>query len=466
MHSITIHSIFAYGKLKSLTNQLLNCVLNAFYFPPIRAAFSSKIRMPGMLEVNYEFLESLIRERMKQMRIEDLRIKLEYYSEDYNEEREMEPRPAQLEDALNKDAIGVERESEGRRPSKRRAEDNGNREVNLPPLLAAHLGRNKNGQPLQSTLTSAYEGHQPLTNLGGNLPPNDTHLSYNAPPFIPNSLQPSNSHVHTYVNPYPQPNAAMTIEGLKMPYHVGSNDGKGDPDNYLHLFEGSIVNYEDLKAKFWSYFSQQKKFTKTHLTVHNIKQRDGESTSAFVTRYADDTLHILVLHEEQRIFGFIHGLKTRSVEFLSTDLSTTYKGLMEKTYTWIKAKEVATNGGPNDHRESLTGLIKPKRNPSNKESSKSLRAASSNAKQKSCKVRTAYPSGERNNKGKARPLDTQLGEWKQGNKDIVPAEAPILMISRESHILKIKLVEEPVDGLGEITFPLFLVPTIPLILSS
>nr|GEV04495.1 hypothetical protein [Tanacetum cinerariifolium] len=49
MPSITIHSIFSYGKLKSLTNQSLNCVLNAFDFPPIRAAFSCKIRMPGVL---------------------------------------------------------------------------------------------------------------------------------------------------------------------------------------------------------------------------------------------------------------------------------------------------------------------------------------------------------------------------------------------------------------------------------
>nr|GEU62981.1 integrase, catalytic region, zinc finger, CCHC-type, peptidase aspartic, catalytic [Tanacetum cinerariifolium] len=40
MPSITIYSIFAYGKLKSLTNQSLNCVLNAFDFLPIRVAFS------------------------------------------------------------------------------------------------------------------------------------------------------------------------------------------------------------------------------------------------------------------------------------------------------------------------------------------------------------------------------------------------------------------------------------------
>nr|GEW61906.1 hypothetical protein [Tanacetum cinerariifolium] len=76
---------------------------------------------------------------------------------------------------------------------------------------------------------------------------------------------------------------------------------------------GSILKYENLKAKFLSHFSQQKKFTKTHLAVHNIKHREGESTRAFITRYTNDTLQILGLHEEQRIFGFSHGLRTRSL---------------------------------------------------------------------------------------------------------------------------------------------------------
>nr|GEW56671.1 hypothetical protein [Tanacetum cinerariifolium] len=94
---------------------------------------------------------------------------------------------------------------------------------------------------------------------------------------------------------------------------------------------------------------QQKRFTKTHLAVNNIKQREGESVGAFATRYTDDTLQILVLHKDQRIPGFVHGLRTRNlVEHLSTDLPSTYKGLMEKTYTWIEAKEIAANGAPND----------------------------------------------------------------------------------------------------------------------
>ncbi|GKE79170.1 hypothetical protein Tco_1545290 [Tanacetum coccineum] len=47
-------------------------------------------------------------------------------------------------------------------------------------------------------------------------------------------------------------------DGLKIPSYVGSYYGKGDLDNYLHLFKGvirNIVNYEDLKAKLQSHFS-------------------------------------------------------------------------------------------------------------------------------------------------------------------------------------------------------------------
>ncbi|GJW53789.1 reverse transcriptase domain-containing protein, partial [Tanacetum coccineum] len=52
--------------------------------------------------------------------------------------------------------------------------------------------------------------------------------------------------------------------------------------------------------------------------------------------------------------SFVHGLRTRSlVEYLSTDFQSTYKGLMEKTYTWVEAREVATNGALNDQRDSF-----------------------------------------------------------------------------------------------------------------
>nr|GEY93993.1 retrotransposon protein, putative, Ty3-gypsy subclass [Tanacetum cinerariifolium] len=70
------------------------------------------------------------------------------------------------------------RESDGKRPLERRSKEGGSDGGNLPPLLAAHLERSKNKQPLQSTLTSRYGGNQPLTNLGGNLSPNSSNPSF------------------------------------------------------------------------------------------------------------------------------------------------------------------------------------------------------------------------------------------------------------------------------------------------
>ncbi|GJU37482.1 reverse transcriptase domain-containing protein [Tanacetum coccineum] len=154
------------------------------------------------------------------------------------------------------------------------------------------------------------------------------------------------------------------LDGLKIPSHVGSYDGKGDPDNFLHLFEGAIRMQKWLMPVACHMFTytlkdsaricQQKRFTKTHLVVHSIKQREGESVRAFSTRYTDDTLQMLGLHKDQRISGFVHGLKARNlVEHLSTDLPSTYKGLMEKTYAWIETREVATNGALNDQRDNF-----------------------------------------------------------------------------------------------------------------
>ncbi|GKA28464.1 hypothetical protein Tco_0714632 [Tanacetum coccineum] len=69
---------------------------------------------------------------------------------------------------------GKERSKIGRNievygPSKAGAEENRRQEMNLPPLLAAHLGRNEDGQPSRSSLTFVHRGHQFSINTGGNL---------------------------------------------------------------------------------------------------------------------------------------------------------------------------------------------------------------------------------------------------------------------------------------------------------
>ncbi|GJY15288.1 hypothetical protein Tco_0385710 [Tanacetum coccineum] len=141
------------------------------------------------------------------------------------------------------------------------------------------------------------------------------------------------------IEDYPLP------DGLKMPSHMGSYDGKKDPDNYLHLF---------------------------------------------------------------------------------------------------KAKEVAINEAPNDHKESFNRFNNGFSWDNNK----------GKKNQDSYKVRETCTLSERNKERKGKTF-TQLGEWKKGDKDIVSVEPPILTVNKESLASKRKSIEGPVNGIREITFHCF-----------
>ncbi|GKA90624.1 hypothetical protein Tco_0812494 [Tanacetum coccineum] len=268
----------------------------------------------------------------RQIRNEDLRTELEYFSEDYDEEFEMEPRPERtrevtpplrtrsprvrrqcervvgFEEAPNKERSRIGRYIKGNGPSKVGAEENGRREMNLPPLLAAHLGRNEDGQPPRSSLTSVYGGRQSLINTEGNLPPND---------------------------------------GLKMPSHVGSYDGKGDPDNFLHLFEGAIHLQKWLMPVFTT--SNKEKVRVLELSPLGI-----QITLKILLEYGRIVKKQFTTSNKEKVRVLeLSPLARNLVEHLSTDLPSTYKGLMEKTYTWIEAREVANNGALNDRRDNF-----------------------------------------------------------------------------------------------------------------
>ncbi|GJX12663.1 hypothetical protein Tco_0204421 [Tanacetum coccineum] len=196
---------------------------------------------PTFVEANYEALESLLRDRRRQMRNNVLRTELEYFSEDYDEEREMEPRPEPTRAATPPLRVGsprprrrgertmgfegnqsrwesrVERNIEGGRPLEEAPRGNGGQSVNLLPLLAAHLGRGENGQPLQSSLTSIYGGQALSNNIGGNIPSNGTSLSHHAQPFIPVSLSIPNGFMPTHIHPYQEPTSFVNGQHLSFP---------------------------------------------------------------------------------------------------------------------------------------------------------------------------------------------------------------------------------------------------------
>ncbi|GJX73667.1 hypothetical protein Tco_0312262 [Tanacetum coccineum] len=63
--------------------------------PSVGPAITSPIETNhAFVEANYEVLESLLRERKRRMRNEYLRNELEYFKKEYEEEQEMETRPA------------------------------------------------------------------------------------------------------------------------------------------------------------------------------------------------------------------------------------------------------------------------------------------------------------------------------------------------------------------------------------
>ncbi|GJV89166.1 hypothetical protein Tco_1533104 [Tanacetum coccineum] len=133
-------------------------------------------------------LESLLRDQRWQMRHQRSRTKLEYFQRRLDEEREIEPRPEParvVTPPLQAALLGVESNSEGERPSEEASRGNGGQNANLPPLLAAHIGRSENGQPFQSSLTSVYKGAL-SNNIGRNLPPNAHGL-----PFANSDRKPS-----------------------------------------------------------------------------------------------------------------------------------------------------------------------------------------------------------------------------------------------------------------------------------
>ncbi|GJU34403.1 hypothetical protein Tco_1182757 [Tanacetum coccineum] len=111
---------------------------------------------PAFVEANYEILESLLRERRRQIHNKDLRTELEYFSEDYDEEREMKPRlesrreatptlwlrspvvrrqgerVMRFEEAPNKEGNRRGRNAEGIRPSEIKAREGENRGLIFP----------------------------------------------------------------------------------------------------------------------------------------------------------------------------------------------------------------------------------------------------------------------------------------------------------------------------------------------
>ncbi|GKA31712.1 hypothetical protein Tco_0718017 [Tanacetum coccineum] len=123
--------------------------------------------------------------------------------------------------------------------------------------------------------TFAYnpqEGYIPQAFTHNNIPSYNGPMHLTVTPFsnYPFYTQPMYAlpNMHAYPNPAGLSASSVTpffrwiedyplLDGLKMPSHIGSYDGKGDLDNFLHLFEGAI------RMKKWLMLVARHMFTYT-----------------------------------------------------------------------------------------------------------------------------------------------------------------------------------------------------------
>ncbi|GJX10847.1 reverse transcriptase domain-containing protein [Tanacetum coccineum] len=106
----------------------------------------------------------------------------------------------------------------------------------------------------------------------------------------------------------------------------------------------SIDNYDDLKKAFLENYLQQKKYIKDPIELHNIKQRDGESTEDFVRRYKLESRYVKGVPECMRIFGFVHGITNPElIKRLHDKIPKTVDEMVRVTTSFLWGEVAAPN---------------------------------------------------------------------------------------------------------------------------
>nr|GEU82349.1 reverse transcriptase domain-containing protein [Tanacetum cinerariifolium] len=164
----------------------------------------------------------------------------------------------------------------------------------------------------------------------------------------------------------------------RMPSHIKTYDGSEDQEDHLKIFQAaakterwamptwchmfnstlignvrvwfddlppeSIDSYDDLKEAFLENYLQQKKYIKDPIELHNIKQRDGESTKDFVRRYKLENRDVKGAPECMRISGFVHGITNPElIKRLHDKIPKTVDEMMRVTTSFLRGEVAALN---------------------------------------------------------------------------------------------------------------------------
>ncbi|GJR86123.1 reverse transcriptase domain-containing protein [Tanacetum coccineum] len=160
--------------------------------------------------------------------------------------------------------------------------------------------------------------------------------------------------------------------------HVKTYNGSEDPEDHLKIFQAaakterwsiptwchmfnstltgnarvwfddlppeSIDSYNDLREAFLKNYLQQKKCIRDPIVLHNIKQRDGESTKDFIQRYKSENGNVKGAPECMRISGFVHGITNPElIKRFHEKIPKTVDEMMQVATSFLQGQEVASN---------------------------------------------------------------------------------------------------------------------------
>ncbi|GJS62196.1 reverse transcriptase domain-containing protein [Tanacetum coccineum] len=138
----------------------------------------------------------------------------------------------------------------------------------------------------------------------------------------------------------------------RMPSHIKTYDGSEDLEDHLKIFQATAKTerwamlscYDDLREVFLENYLQQKKYIKDTLEIHNIKQRDGESTEEFVQRYKLKCRDVNGAPECMKIFAFMHGITIPElIKRLHDKIPKLVDEMMRVTTAFLRGEVSASN---------------------------------------------------------------------------------------------------------------------------
>nr|GEX92623.1 reverse transcriptase domain-containing protein [Tanacetum cinerariifolium]GEX95861.1 reverse transcriptase domain-containing protein [Tanacetum cinerariifolium]GEY45151.1 reverse transcriptase domain-containing protein [Tanacetum cinerariifolium] len=139
-----------------------------------------------------------------------------------------------------------------------------------------------------------------------------------------------------------QPWAAAKTERWVMPTwcHMFNSTLMGNAIVWFDdLPKESINSYDELKKAFMENFLQQKKCIKGPVEIHNIKQRDEESTEEFVRRYKLEYRDVKGAPECMKISGSMHGITNLElIKRLHDKIPKSVDEMMRVTTTFLRGE--------------------------------------------------------------------------------------------------------------------------------